>query len=49
MHLKNASESLTKLCQLAYPAVNAQLHLICDASNRAIGSSVNQFDSESRT
>ena len=46
---EKCKESLTKFCELAYSVVNAQLHLVCDVSNKAIGSSLNQFDFESMT
>ena len=37
-------DSLTVSSQLAYPIKHGKLHLVCDASDKAVGSVLNQYD-----
>ena len=43
---EKCKNSLSVSSQLAYPIMYGKLHLVCDASDKAIGSSLNQFDPE---
>ena len=37
-------DSLIVSSQLAYPIKHGKLHLVCDASDKAVGSVLNQYD-----
>ena len=46
---EKCKNKLTSSALLAYPIMHGKLHLVCDASEKAIGSCLNQFDPETQT
>ena len=46
---EKCKNKLTSSALLAYPIMHGKLHLVCDASEKAIGSCLNQFDHETQT
>ena len=46
---EKCKNKLTFSALLAYPVMHGKLYLVCDASEKAIGSCLNQFDLETQT